>query len=76
MAGVLVAVPLKGPLLGRLEISGGRSALGGPLLADGGWAAGLRAGLGAETPLGPVRFDYGLGLHGREALFVRIGRWF
>jgi hypothetical protein len=76
MAGMLVTIPLKGPLVGRVELAGGRTAVGGPLLAGGGWAAGVRAGLGAETPLGPVRFDYGLGLHGREALFVRIGRWF
>jgi NTE family protein len=76
MAGMLVAIPLKGPLVGRLEVSGGRGASGGPLLARDGWVAGIRAGLGAETPLGPVRFDYGLGLQGREALFVRIGRWF
>jgi outer membrane translocation and assembly module TamA len=42
----------------------------------GEWSAGVRAGLGAETPVGPVRFEYGLALRGRDALFVRIGRWF
>ena len=43
---------------------------------DGGWTAGARIGLGAETPVGPVRFEYGLALRGRDALFVRLGRWF
>ena len=40
---------------------------------------GLRAcapASGAETPVGPVRFEYGLALRGRDALFVRLGRWF
>ena len=38
-----------------------------------GWVAGVRAGIGAETPLGPVRFEYGLATRGRDALFVRLG---
>ena len=42
----------------------------------GGWTAGVRAGVGAETPVGPVRFEYGVALRGRDALFVRLGRWF
>ena len=42
----------------------------------GGWTAGVRAGVGAETPVGPVRFEYGVGLRGRNAFLVRLGRWF
>ena len=51
-------MPVKGPLLARLELAaadGGRR-----IAADAdGWVAGARAGLGAETPVGPVRFEYG-----------------
>ena len=32
--------------------------------------------VGADTPVGPVRFEYGVALHGRNAVFVRLGRWF
>ncbi|MDQ3222483.1 MAG: patatin-like phospholipase family protein, partial [Gemmatimonadota bacterium] len=55
----LVTYSLKGPFVGRLELAAGRSAFGGGILASGGWLAGARAGLGAETPVGPVRFEYG-----------------
>jgi outer membrane translocation and assembly module TamA len=40
------------------------------------WIVGARAGLGAETPVGPVRFEYGVASGGRGAVFVRLGRWF
>ncbi len=72
----LFTYSLKGPFVGRLELAAGRSAFGGGILASGGWLAGARAGLGAETPVGPVRFEYGLTHDGREAVFVRLGRWF
>ncbi|HEV8177009.1 MAG TPA: patatin-like phospholipase family protein, partial [Gemmatimonadales bacterium] len=72
----LVTYALKGPFVGRIELAAGRSAFSGGLLASGGWLAGVRAGLGAETPVGPVRFEYGLTHAGREAVFVRLGRWF
>ena len=29
-----------------------------------------------DTPVGPVLVEYGVGSHGRDQLFVRIGRWF
>jgi len=72
----LLTYALKGPFVGRLELAAGRSAFGGEILASGGWLAGVRAGVGAETPVGPVRFEYGLTQNGREAVFVRLGRWF
>jgi hypothetical protein len=37
---------------------------------------GIRAGVGAETPVGPVRLEYGVANGGRGAVFVRLGRWF
>ncbi|HUR95205.1 MAG TPA: patatin-like phospholipase family protein [Gemmatimonadales bacterium] len=76
MLGVLFTVPLKGPLLARLELASGGTDASSPRFVDGGWSFGARAGIGAETPVGPVRFEYGLALRGRDALFVRLGRWF
>jgi predicted acylesterase/phospholipase RssA len=76
MLGVLFSIPLKGPLLARVEIAGGRTATGGSLFGADGWVGGLRAGVGAETPLGPLRFEYGRATGDRDALFVRLGRWF
>jgi len=67
---------LKGPFVGRIELAAGRSAFGGGVLASDGWLAGARVGLGAETPVGPVRFEYGLTHGSRDAVFVRLGRWF
>jgi hypothetical protein len=72
----LLTYALKGPFVGRVELAAGRSAFGGEMLASAGWLAGVRAGVGAETPVGPVRFEYGLTQGGREAVFVRLGRWF
>jgi predicted acylesterase/phospholipase RssA len=37
---------------------------------------GVRMGLNLSTTLGPVRVEYGLGREGRDAVLVRIGRWF
>jgi NTE family protein len=75
MVAVLITYGLKGPFVGRLEIAAGRSAQGGPFIDADGWLAGARVGLGAETPVGPVRFEYGA-TSGRGAVFVRLGRWF
>jgi predicted acylesterase/phospholipase RssA len=72
----LLAYALKGPFVARVELAAGRSAFGGGILGSGGWLAGVRAGLGAETPVGPVRFEYGLTETGRKAVFVRLGKWF
>jgi NTE family protein len=76
MLDVLLTTPIKGPLVARVEVAAGRSGVGGALFDSEGWVAGVRAGIGAETPLGPVRFEYGVATGGRDALFVRIGRWF
>jgi NTE family protein len=73
---LLLTYVLKGPLVGRVEVATGRTALGGPVVNSDGWIVGARAGLGAETPVGPVRFEYGVASGGRAAVFVRLGRWF
>jgi predicted acylesterase/phospholipase RssA len=76
MASLLLTHALSGPLLARVEVAAGRSAFGGAVLDGRGWVAGVRAGLGAETPVGPVRIEYGRSTGGGEALFVRLGQWF
>ncbi len=76
MLGVMLSVPIRGPLLTRIELAAGRTGTGGGLLEDDGWVGGVRAGIGAETPVGPVRFEYGYGTEDRGAVFVRLGRWF
>jgi hypothetical protein len=73
--GLMFTAPIKGPLLGRIEFASGRTASGGSLLGDDGWVGGIRAGIGAETPLGSVRFEYGYSTEDRGAVFVRLGDW-
>ena len=73
MLGLMLTAPVKGPLLARVEVAGGRTADGGALLGDDGWVGGIRAGLGADTPVGPVRFEYGYSTEDRGAVFVRLG---
>ena len=75
MLGLTLTTPVKGPLLARLELAGGRTANGGSLLGEDGWVGGIRAGFGADTPVGPVRFEYGYSTEDRGAVFVRLGEW-
>jgi NTE family protein len=75
MLGLMFTTPVKGPLLARVELAGGRTANGGSLLGEDGWVGGIRAGFGADTPVGPVRFEYGYSTEDRGAVFVRLGEW-
>jgi outer membrane translocation and assembly module TamA len=65
-----------GPLVMRVELAGGATAIGGDLLPREGWLAGARAGLGLDTPVGPIRAEYGYNSAHRGTLFIRVGRWF
>jgi hypothetical protein len=47
----------------------------GRFLGTGGWLLGGRFGVGAETPIGPVRLEYGFNDADRRAVFLRVGRW-
>lgn len=67
-----VAGPLRIRVLGAV----GRTAVAGGLFGRGGWLVGTRVGVGSDTPLGPVQVEYGWNDAGREALFLRVGRWF
>ena len=60
----------------RLLLAGGRSAIGGSIFDSDDWLGGIRAGVGLDTPIGPVIAEYGFATDGRDVLFVRIGRWF
>ena len=76
MLGAAISTPVLGPVLARVELAVGRTADTGGPLGDDGWVGGARAGLGADTPVGPVRFEYGYGTEDRGAVYVRLGRWF
>jgi NTE family protein len=76
MASVLLTYTIRRPFVARVEVASGRSATGGSALSTRGWIFGGRAGFGADTPVGPVRFEYGVAEKGRTAFFVRLGQWF
>ena len=75
-AGLQAAYALVSAFSIRMLVAGGRSAVGGPLIDSEGWLGGVRAGIGLDTPVGPVLAEYGFATDGRDLLFVRIGRWF
>ncbi|HEU4828113.1 MAG TPA: patatin-like phospholipase family protein [Gemmatimonadales bacterium] len=75
LVSLLVARPVLGALSLHAEGAVGRVGNGGPLFEDD-WRTGVRVGIGAATPVGPVRFEYGFADGGRHAAFVRLGRWF
>ncbi len=74
--GLMLTYDLTGPFVARMEIATGGTNEGGSLFESAGWLTGIRAGVGAHTPLGPVRVEYGVANTGRGAVFVRLGRWF
>ena len=76
LAGLMLTYGLTGPFVARMELVTGRTAFGGSFLDSEGWMTGVRAGVGAHTPVGPVRVEYGVAQNGRGALFIRLGRWF
>lgn len=67
---------LRGALALRWLVAAGRSATGGDLFDGHRWLGGIRLGVGAATPIGPVNFEYGFASNGEKAAFIRVGRWF
>ncbi len=65
---------LAGPL--NVEVDGGVGRLTPVGDAPALTVSGIRAGVSAETPLGPLRMGYGWASDGRRAWFVRLLRWF
>ncbi len=76
VVGTALTYPVIRILHARVEVVVGRTARDGALLGSDDWLVGARFGLGAETPLGPLRFEYGVTEDDRGAFFIRIGRWF
>jgi predicted acylesterase/phospholipase RssA len=86
-AAMLLAYRITGPLLVRAELMAGEIAYR-PYVGRGltlpttmvlplpDRLFGARAGFGLETPVGPVRVEYGLNSRGRHSSFIRLGRWF
>lgn len=70
------SLPLAGPLRLCVELASGASGDGGPPIPRGRWLVGARVGLGVDAFFGPIRIEYGWSDGGRNALFVRLGRWF
>ncbi len=67
---------LFGPASLRATVVSGQVAMGGPVIPRGRWHTGGRLGLGAATPLGPIRVEYGLTREGRNGVFFRVGEWY
>jgi NTE family protein len=65
-----------GPLELKLSAASGRVTNGGATFPGGRWQAGGRLGLGADSPIGPIRVEYGAAKGGRNGFFVRVGEWF
>jgi hypothetical protein len=76
LAQVLLTRRLLGPVQVRLTAVSGKTALGGSTVPHGRWETGGRLGLGAETPIGPIRVEYGLARGGRNGVFLRLGEWY
>lgn len=65
----------RGPATAITPRDPGFAVLGG-LFGSEGWLFGARAGIATDTPLGPVRVEYGWNDAGRQAVFLRVGKWF
>jgi hypothetical protein len=76
MARLNVARRIFGPVDLILEAASGQVADGGPTLPRGRYEVGGRIGLGANTPIGPIRFQYGHARGDRGGIVVRVGEWF
>jgi len=76
MANVQISWLVRGPVALRMLVATGRVATGGPFLRREDWLAGIRAGIGAETPIGLLALEYGVASNGGRAAFFRVGRWF
>ncbi len=77
MASLDAGYALVGPL--RLQVTGmaGQSwSTKGVRLFDQDVVMGLRAGVGIESPIGPIRIQYGRNSLQQRAWFVRVARWF
>jgi predicted acylesterase/phospholipase RssA len=75
-AGLVILHPLIGAVNLRIEPMVGAVGDASRLLPRGNPVAGVRVGLNLATSLGPIRVEYGVSDGKRNALLVRLGRWF
>jgi predicted acylesterase/phospholipase RssA len=66
----------EGPVSLRAMLAAGRSAIGTESVLEHPWIGGVRVGVGIDTPLAVVRFEYGFATDESDNLFVRVGKWF
>jgi predicted acylesterase/phospholipase RssA len=66
---------LYGPLNTQITAMTGTVSRSADRAFGGVWLFGARVGIGADSPIGPVRLQYGLSTNGRRQWFARIGRW-
>ncbi|MEO8031520.1 MAG: hypothetical protein ABI765_11750, partial [Gemmatimonadota bacterium] len=64
------------PVTVYLQGAAGQTANGGAAVPSGRWWVGGRVGLAVDTPLGPIRVDYGVTRDWRDLVTVRVGHWF
>jgi hypothetical protein len=88
LAAIVASYRITGQLLMRVEAMAGEIAYRSYSVADTADAPptvvvpqadrvfGVRGGLGADTPVGPIRVEYGLNSRRRHSVFIRLGRWF
>jgi NTE family protein len=88
LAAVVASYRITGQLLMRVEFMVGEIAYHSYSVADSADApatvvvpqadrvSGVRGGFGADTPVGPVRVEYGVNSRRRHSVFIRLGRWF
>jgi len=65
-----------GPLRAHVELAVGRTATGGAVIPRGRWPVGGRVGMGIDTPVGPIRVEYGRATDHRGMVTARVGTWF
>jgi predicted acylesterase/phospholipase RssA len=66
---------LYGPLNTQVTAMTGTVSRNASRAFGGEWLFGARLGIGADSPIGPVRLQYGFSTNGRRQWFARIGRW-
>jgi NTE family protein len=88
LAAVVASYRITGQLLARVEVMAGEIAYRSYSVIDtvdapptvvvpqADRVIGARGGFGVDTPVGPVRLEYGLNSRHRHSVFIRLGRWF
>ncbi len=79
---VLIRRPITNLLKLRTEFMAGVIARGYGVLAYepgtefGAWRGGMRVGVEAQTPIGPIRAEEGFSVTGERSTLIRVGYWF